>query len=299
MTAELVGRFPDQSAEWYAAREGCIGGSDIASVVGESPWTSRFTLWYRKAGRLTEEPESDAMNWGKRLEPAICRRWQEDYPQLHPMPGGTYRNVERPWQIANPDLLVSDEPDGEPCALLEVKTASAFVSFEWGKSGSDLYPRYYADQVQWYLDVFGLPLAYLVVLIGGSDYRCYEIRYDAVRAAWLRAQGEEFLQTISDGIPPELDGSESTYEAVRELHPDIDSGGEVDLTAEQWLGYLAIKEAAEDAVEAERLAKAELMEHMGSARYGLFCGEKVVRREARGQGRPYLKVIPQPKENVA
>lgn len=299
MTAELVGRFDLESAEWWAAREGCLGGSEIAAVVGTSPWTSRYTMWHRKAGRITEEPENESMNWGKRLEGPICERWWEDYPEMIPMAGGTYRNSERPWQIANPDLLVAETVDGEPSALLEVKTADAYSSWEWGKSGTDLYPPYYRDQVQWYLDVFGLPMAYVAVLIGGNDFRTYEVKYDAERAGWLRQQGEAFMQSIRDGIPPALDGSESTYQSVRELHPDIDHGAEIELEAEQWLGLVAAKEAHESAVSALNLAKSQLLDYMGAARIGTFIGTRVIRREARGEGRPFLKFIPQPKEDAA
>lgn len=301
MSAELVGRFEDESPEWYDARVGCLGGSEIASVVGLSPWTSRYTLWHRKAGHLDEQRETTGMNWGKRLEGAIAERWCEDYPELVPLPGGTFRSIDRPWQIANPDLLVARSIDGEPEALLEVKTASAFVSHEWGKDGAgpEGVPPYYRVQTEWYLDVFDLPVAYLAVLLGGSDYRCFEIPADAQRAQWLRDAGAEFMESVASGVAPKLDGSESTYEAVRELHPDIDSAAEVDLPGDMWVRYCDLEQAQKDATTAHTQAKSELMDHMGAARYGLFLGEKVVRREARGQGNPYLKVIPKPKENAA
>lgn len=299
MTAELIGRFEQESAEWWKAREGALGGSEIAAVVGTSPWTSKYTLWHRKAGRITEEPESESMSWGKRLEGPICERWWEDYPDLFPLPGGTYKNTERRWQLANPDLLVSNTVDGEPTALLEVKTADAYSSWEWGKSGTDTYPPYYRDQVQWYLDVFGLPMAYVAVLIGGNDFRTYQIEYDRERALFLREQGEAFMQSIADGIPPALDGSESTYEAVRELHPDIDHGAEIELDGELWLSLVTAKAAHEEATSSLNLSKSRLMDFMGPARIGTFVGTRVIRREARGEGRPYLKFIPQPKESAA
>ena len=299
MNAELIGRFEVESPEWYAARVNALGGSEIAAVVGNSPWTSRYTLWQRKAGVIGEQEQSQSMDWGKRLEDAIKLAWWDEHPELHPMPGGTYRNSERPWQIANPDLLVSESLDGEPFALLEVKTADKYSGHEWGKSGTDRYPQYYRDQVQWYLDTFDLPLAYMAVLIGGNDFRTYEVRYDAERALYLRNAGAEFMQSIADGVPPDLDGSTSTYETVREMHPDIDSSAEVSLTSEQWLGFCAAKEAEAEATRAHNLAKSELLDHLGSAKYGTFLGSKVIRREARGEGRPYLKTIPQPKEDAA
>lgn len=299
MTAELIGRFEEHSPEWWAARQGTLGGSEIAAVVGNSPWTSPYTLWHRKAGRISEQDATPSMNWGKRLESAIVDAWCDENPDALPMPGGTFRHAERHWQIANPDQLVSDTPDGEATALLEVKTASAFSDHEWGETGTDLYPPYYSDQIQWYLDIFGLPVAHLAVLIGGNDFRTYEVAYDSARAGWLRAQGDAFMVSVRDGIPPDLDGSVSTYEAVRELNPLIDSSATVDLDGQQWLGYLEAKDTEAEAKAAHNLAKSELLTEMGAARYGMFLGEKVVRREARGQGKPYLKVIPQRKESVA
>lgn len=299
MSAVLLGRWEVESPEWYAARENGLGGSEIASVIDGSPWTSRYTLWHRKAGRIGEQEVSESMDWGKRLEEPIIAAWLEDHPDLFPMPGGTFAHEDRPWQIANPDKLVSVGPESQSHALLEVKTASAFSAHEWGKTGTDVYPRYYADQVQWYLDVFGFKLAYLVVLIGGNDLRWYEIKYDAARAEFLRDAGERFLLSVAEGIPPDLDGSTSTYEAVREMHPDIDSTAEVVLSSEQYLGLLAARQAKDEATAAHNLACSQLLEHMGSARHGLFLGEKVVRREAKGQGKPYLKLIPQPKASAA
>lgn len=299
MTAVLLGRYETESPEWWATRRGTLGGSEIAAVMGHSPWTSPFTLWHRKAGNIEEQAPNESMDWGKRLESAIVEAWWDENPDLFPLAGGTFHHAERTWQLANPDLLVSDTPDGEPTGLLEVKTADAFSSHEWGKSGTDVYPPYYADQVQWYLDVFGLPFAHLAVLIGGNDFRTYVVEYDAPYAATLRAAGQDFMASVAEGVPPLLDGSTSTYEAVRELHPEIDGGAEIDLTPEQWLPYLDTKAALKSADEAHNLAKSELMEAMGSARYGRFLGQKVVRREARGQGRPYLKEIPQAKESAA
>ena len=59
-----------------------LGGSEIAAVVGLSPWVSRFALWHRKRGTLGKQEVNAGMNWGHRLEPASARRLAEKREEL-------------------------------------------------------------------------------------------------------------------------------------------------------------------------------------------------------------------------
>ena len=291
MKAVLIGNAEPNTPEWDAMRAAALGGSEIAAVVGLSPWVSRFALWHRKSGTIGKQDVNQSMNWGHRLEGAIVAAWVEAHPDATPLPGGTFQSVEHPWKIANPDHLVEG-------AVLEVKTADKYSSHEWGKSGTTVIPPYYACQIQWYMDVLGLPLAHMAVLIGGNDYREYEIPYSPEDAAWLHREGEKFWQSVESGEAPDIDGSSATYEAVRELHPEID-GSDVELDVRLWAEYCARESQAKDAAERFTTTKSEVMAALGSARRGLVLGSAVVRREARGTGKPYLKAIPQPKADAA
>ena len=51
-TGVLIGTFSPGSEEWLAARADGLGGSEVAAVLGLSPFESRFSLWHRKAGRV-------------------------------------------------------------------------------------------------------------------------------------------------------------------------------------------------------------------------------------------------------
>lgn len=288
MRATLIGSFEPNTPEWDALRAEALGGSEIASVVGLSPWVSRFALWHRKAGMIGKQDINSSMGWGTRMEPVIVEKWCEDNPEAKPLPGGTFRSDEHSWKIANPDHLVEG-------ALLEVKTADKYDGWKWGKSGTTEIPPYYACQIQWYMDVLGLPLAHMAVLIGGNDYRTYKIPYSPEDAAWLHREGEAFWESIKSGEAPAIDGSDSTYEAVRELHPEID-GTDADLDPNLWAEYRSRETQAADAAERFTAVKGEVMTALGSARRGLVLDNPVIRREARGQGRPYLKTIPQKKE---
>lgn len=302
MRAVLLGQHEPNTPEWDDLRTRGLGGSEIAAVVGLSPWQSRFSLWHRKRGTIGKQEVNRGMRWGTLLEPVICDYWASQHRDLVSTQAGTYRHYEREWQIANPDRLTSTQAefwredetgsllDPKFSGLLEVKTASAFDVHEWGRGPEDI-PPYYRCQVLWYLDVLELPTAHLAVLIGGSDYREYEIRYSAVEARWLREQGEAFWQSVTSGEAPDIDGSDATYEAVRELHPDI-NGDTVEIDPDLHAWFTDSKRAAEAANAEHTAAKATLLDAMGDARYADINGERMYRRQKSGRGGVALYQVP-------
>lgn len=299
MKAVLLGRHEPNTPEWDGLRSHGIGGSEIAAIVGLSPWESRFSLWHRKRGTLGRKTVNSGMAWGTRLEPVIAQAFCEDHPELSARVGGTYCHGERRWQLGNPDLLLGPAcgcagicgcGDVADTGLLEVKTAHQYDAHEWGAGPEDI-PPYYRCQVLWYLDVLELPTAHLAVLIGGSDYREYEIAYAASEAEWLREQGAEFWQSVLNGPTPDLDGSTATYEAVRALHPDID-GESIDIDPELHEWFQDSKRAAEQAATEHTAAKATVLDAMGTAQYADVDGERAYRRQKARGGAVALYPVP-------
>lgn len=281
--AERLGHFPPGSEEWHAIRANGIGGSEIAAIMGLSPWTSKFTLWHRKKGTLDAESENSGMEWGTRLEDVIARKFGETHPEYRVRRGGTWRSTLRPWQIANPDRLLVR-------SLLEVKTANANASWEWGEHLSDTIPVHYRCQVMWYMDCLGVDYAWVAVLIGGSDYREYRIGYDINEAQLMRQAADEFMVSLDLDERPDIDDSDSTYSTVRELNPNIDG---LDKEISPYLAEKYVKTCV--AYEAEKRAKvavsSELLDAMGSARYALCNGDKIAMRAAVKNGTPFLRPL--------
>lgn len=286
----LVGRFTPGSPEWHQARRNGLGGSEVAPMLGLSPYESRFTLWHRKAGVVAPAETTAEMEWGTRLERAVCDKFLDEHPEFVNLDiddSGTYCHPDRPWQIANPDMVLHTN-DGDlygPTAIFEAKTAR--YDDEWGEPGTDQIPVHYRCQVLWYLDVFGLDTAHVAVLFGGNDYREYVVHYDADDAALMVRKAREFLDTIEAGTPPDIDGSTSTWETVRELHPDID-GTTLAVPDDLAIPYInatnALKAAENNALE----AKAQLVTHMGTAKKAEWNGSPIATRQARDGGRPYI-----------
>jgi putative phage-type endonuclease len=290
--AVYLGQWEPGSPEWHAARAGRIGGSDIAAILGLSPWTSRFSLWHERKGLVPPQAEKPEMTWGKRLEPVICDAFQEGHPNLGVLrvEGAVFAHDDRPWQVASPDArLYARRLDFNVAVSgLEVKTDR--FDDGWGKTGTDEIPVYYQCQVQWCMDVFDLPEWHVAFLCSGSDYREYVIKASASDQAFMRAEAEAFLASLDAGERPDIDEHGATYETVRALHPDIDRGpaGDIELSADTAAPYCRARKALAAAEGEERRAKTVVLDAMGRARRALFGEQVIATRQARGDGTPYL-----------
>ena len=282
-TAVHLTDAPVGSDGWREARRTRINGSEIAAVMGISPFDSPFSLWHRKAGLISDTETTDVMYWGTQLEPVIRAEWNKRHPDLAVAETGQWAHRDRDWQGGSPDGL----GDGR---LWEAKTARN--SDDWGDEGTDEVPVYYRAQTLWYLDVFGFEVCDLSVLIAGSEYREYQIRYDPAEAEVMRDAARAFLDTLERDIRPPLDGHDATYEAVKELHPEIDPET-VELPAEVADPYVAALAACADAETEKRRCSAVVVQAMGSAQYATYRGERIASRiPPRTEGAsPYLRAV--------
>lgn len=293
MSAVLLGDHEPNTPEWHALRESGIGASEIAAVVGLSPYESAFSLWHRKKGNLPgADPANPLFYWGHALEPLVAARFADQRPDCAVVRCGTYAARSTTWQIANPDRLIYDTAewfemgmelpaDHPPLGVLEIKTTR--YPDGWGPHLSTEIPLHVRCQVMQQMDVMGVPFAWVAVLIGGNDYREYRIDYDADDATALREAGAEFWASIQANDEPPIDCSFHTYEAVRDIHPDIEPDLDVEIPADLHAAYLATKAAADETKSAHQQVKSALLNVMGQARRALVDGNPVMRRQkARG-----------------
>jgi putative phage-type endonuclease len=275
--ARVLGWFAAGSPEWHAARAAGIGGSEIAAVMGLSPYESRFSLWHRKKGLVAPVEETDVMYWGKIHEPAVCAEFGKRHPEWRVEQAPTYgRGV----QIANPDRLLYGPRSLE---LLEAKTSRDDEG--WGEPGTDEVPVHYRAQCLWYLDVLGARRCHVAVLIGLSDYREYVIEYDEAEARLLRDGGAEFMQTLAANERPDIDGHSATYQVLRELPEGLDAVDVEIPTAlrDRWYAAQDAGWAAEDELTA---CKGELLDAIGTGQRAVCEGQRVATRTVR-DGRTY------------
>lgn len=314
-TGRYLGTLEPGTDEWTAARAARIGGSEIAAILGLSPWESYFSLWHRKKGLIGPVAETDLMWWGKANEPACAARFAYLHPEWEVRRIGTYVNRERDYQLISPDRLLM-RPGGGRWSLLEIKQAHDGGAYadddgelisEWGPDGTDQIPVYYRCQVLWAMDTLGVTEHRLVAYFGGDDFREYLVQYDEAEALILRKRAEEFIDALACDRRPSLDAHTATYHAVQELHPEIDDVDR-DTPTELAEQYLSALQAVRDADERKALATVELADWLGSDRRAIH-GENAkgkprsiaCRIPGRNGGPPYLRAspLPKPKKEIA
>lgn len=276
MTAvELLppGCGPDDE-RWHELRRQGVTASEIAAVLGISPWESPFSLYWRKVnGWRTEENEFTSA--GRHLEDAIAMWWNLEvgpgWPDFAMHRAGLYAHADRPWQLATPDRLIHGEL--RALALLECKWV-AHRWDGWGEPGTDDIPVYYRAQCLWQLDVLGVDEVHVAAL-GPGGFRAYVVRRDEADLQMMRLAGAAFVRAMKAGQPPDLDGHAATLTTLRRLHPTVGEGDvevPVDL-AEAYRQARADKREADARVKA---CEARIRDALGSTYARATCGGKSV-----------------------
>lgn len=263
-TGVLLGTYTPGTPEWEQARAGLtITATEIAAVLGLSPWMSPFSLWHKKSGLKTPPFEMNpAVEWGNRLEDTVARKYADEHDvQLDTT--GTWRHVEREWQRATPDRLA-------PGRLVEVKTSP--FGDGWGPDGSDTFPIHYRCQALWQMDTLGYRRTDLAVLISGHDYREYVIEYDEADAKLMREAAEQFLDTVRTGQRPPIDGADATYQTIR-VQPDGREDVDVEVPLELAVRYDLAQEQAKAASTELTAVRGELLDRIGTG-YRAVCEDR-------------------------
>lgn len=269
-----LGTFEPNSAEWHEAREG-IGGSDIGSVMNKNPWKSAYRLWAEKTGQLSDEVEpSMPMKLGTAFEAPIrdlFREQNEGWLTVHET--GTWQSVANPILKANPDGII-EWADGK-LGVLEIK----FTRQYWDK-----LPEHYNLQVQHYLQVLGLERG-IVVAVAGGEWKEFEVVWDDSLQKDMKEAVRAFYAFITSNTAPDYDGSDSTYETIRELSEGLEPG-EIELGS-LWSNLTSTKAQAEYWANSLQAQKSAVLAFMNGIKYGLYQGEKVVSLQARN-GKPFI-----------
>ena len=277
------------SAEWYKS----YSASKVAAILGLSVYDSPYSMWAKMCGEVDPSSEqSGAATRGTYLEPAIHKWFCDTHPDLLVLDGDSYAHPADPLFTASPDGLVVNE-DGEPYAILEIKTAAR--GDEWGSDGTADIPPGYLVQVAWQMFVTGARHCYVAALVT-MNLRLFQVTLEDVEpfTAGMVQRVAEFRTLVQEGTPPDWDGHDKTYEAVRESHPDI-VDEEVVCSTEFAQQVWAMRAEEERARAGMKQIKSEIAGLMGQARVLTDeDGNLVARRQARGGSAPWV-VIPEPR----
>ena len=105
----ILGTFPPRSAEWHEARRWRVGGSDVAVILGHSPYGQTSAQLMRAKLDGDTLAETPAMQRGRLLEPAVLEWAAERYGLEYDAAASaaTYVHDEHNWALGNPDALTT------------------------------------------------------------------------------------------------------------------------------------------------------------------------------------------------
>lgn len=243
-------------AAWLEERRKGIGGSDVAAILGLSPWRTAYQIWEDKTGLAEEQIETPALYWGRLLEDPIRQAYADRTGLTVTKPDRTFTSAEHPFMIANLDGIASDG------RLVELKTSSRADG--WGEEGTDEIPEYYMTQVQHYMAVMGVDRTDVGVLIAGRDFRIYTVLADVELQQMLIGEEARFWKLVTTNTPPEVS---CAADAARRWRTATAKKA-IDANASQfavWQNLCTIRTQIADLQEREDALKAELMSEMQDA----------------------------------
>lgn len=170
-------------------RTNYIGGSDIAAIVGLSPWRSPLDVYLEKTGQAAPAVVNDAMRWGTLLEPTIIAEYSR-------ATGRPVRKRKQPY-VHPVYKYIAGHVDGIVVKTRRVVEAKA-VAREW-----EDVPDYYQTQVQWYMHLAKADAADVAALIAGQRLRIYEVQEDRDAQRMLIEAAIEFWERhVEARVPP-------------------------------------------------------------------------------------------------
>lgn len=236
-----------------------LGGSDVAAILGISPWITPFLLYQKKTGAFVEEitpAKRRILERGARWEPIVLEMMVDELTDRgHDVKvvavNERYQDPELSFLAAEIDaeLII----DGEPVNG-EMKTAGYFAAGAWGAYDSEDVPIYYLAQVMHGLMIQPRRRA-VVAAVTGFDERpmIRWIERDEETIAGIRAREVAFWEHIQRGEAPDP----TTAEDVKWLYRR-DSGGTLeaddDLVADVAALRMLKTQAKELDAEVEMLA---------------------------------------------
>lgn len=244
-------------------RQGFIGGSDIASIFGVSPWKTAYELWEEKTSgwqQESSEARDKVLNRGKKLEPLVIEMLQEERDvwvlernQIHTDPEHPFLRCEIDFEyVTDPE---SYEAMHEGVGNGDVKTVHPFAAKDWGEEGTDEFPIYYCLQFMHGLMVTGRQVCMVAALIGADDLRVYEVKRDEELIAEIRKRAVSFwYDSIANRVPPPIQSSEDAAKMLRRFQGFMVEADEVTLRELRIIkGIKSAEKLLEDKREASEL----------------------------------------------
>ena len=205
---------------WLAYRRKGIGGSDVAALLGISPWRTARDLYYDKLNiAAVEDNENNwvALEMGHLLEPLVAKIFQHRTGYKIYQVKKMFQHPKYPWMLADVDYFV-ELPDGTT-AILEIKTTNYNAKDHWWLDGEETVPVYYETQGRHYMAVMDVDRCFFCCLYGNNEEETIirEIRRDEAYADEMIFLEQHFWENhvLAKTPPPYTEDGDLVIESVR------------------------------------------------------------------------------------
>lgn len=238
-----------------------LGGSDVAAILGISPWRTPLDVYLDKiegSKPITDPGKLKILERGKRLEPYVLDMLCEEKGIELIGRNNRYTHGEHSFLAAEIDAETSDGRN------VEAKTTADFYSrAQWGDEHTDEIPVYYTAQCMHGMMVKPAPSTLLPVMLGIDDFRVYEVHRDDELIENIRAKEVEFWDRIQRRDPPP---ATKVSDIMRMFEKDLGTSVEVgediaDLIKKLKFSKSQLKLKKSDVDDMEARLKLVFMEH--------------------------------------
>ena len=267
--------------KWLAYRRKGIGGSDVAALLGISPWRTARDLYFDKLNIVAVEDNEDnwvALEMGHLLEPLVAKIFQHRTGYKVYQIKKMFQHPQYSWMLADVDYFV-ELPDGST-AILEIKTTNYNARDNWWLNGEETVPVYYETQGRHYMAVMNVDRCFFCCLYGNNEEETIirEIRRDESYEEEMIFLEQYFWENhvLTRTPPPYTEDGDLVLESVRRHTGSADQDAPVvtldlSLTA-KLMRYLQLQEqkklteAGSKEIEADmKRLKAALVAEMGKS----------------------------------
>lgn len=139
--------------EWLKLRMQGIGGSDLAAILGHSPYRTIKDI-YKSKKEDVPQITNDAIEFGNDFEPIIFQAFKNKYKNYYEVldyKNIMFRNIWYPYLQASLDGVLVNKKTLE-VGILEIKTAQQRKGKWYDSYGNKIVPEYYFDQAIHYFN---------------------------------------------------------------------------------------------------------------------------------------------------
>lgn len=266
-----------------------IGGSQVGTILGRNKYETPYQLWRKFVQLDPPFTGNEATRWGIYFEDMVAKAASErldiDFRRsnkVHKHPTYCYLDAH------------IDRHSRKHGILLECKTTTSRTHASWGRDASTVTSQYdcagvipemYYWQVQHYLMITGLDVAYLAVaILDNRDIRLYQILPNQADQEFAVEECIKFWGYVQNSTPPPKLSSDD-YDL---MFPDCESQATALLSEKDtqiFDSYYILKQEEQDAINRRKDCEAKIKFLIGECEVAEHNGEKLATWKSQNSSR--------------